>query len=186
MERDSQELRPYSQSWPPGFLTGSMVFDAGARTRRRDGLTMVCLAICAYCLAFGVTDWACESSEKTAATMRAEAEAVALQRRRAAELTGARALSPEPEAITPEPVRVAEAAPRAKVVASANTSPLVQKRTKRAPAESRSEPAAPAKPAVVDVVDEPTPMVSVDELNQALALADASTRIFASVDEHNT
>lgn len=176
MERDSQEQRRYSQSWPPGFLTGSLVFDAEARARRRDGLTMACLAVCAYCLGFTVTDRACEMGEKAAAAQRGEAEAVASQRKRAVEPTGARAEVPVPEPTAPEP------AP-APVVTSTKTSPVVQKRKKRAPVESRSE-RVPAE--ISAAADEPTPMVSVEELNQALALADASQRIFASVDENTS
>lgn len=178
MDRDSQEQRAYAQSWPPGFLTGSMVFDPDARTRRRDGLTMVCLAVCAYCLGFGVTDWACELGEKGAAT--SHSERVGAQRKVTAELAGAQAEMHVTEPIiVPEPARVAESAQRVTVVRPAITSPSVQKRTKRAPVER----AAAEIPAVVEEPTEPTPMVSVEELNQALALADASTRIFASVDE---
>lgn len=169
MERDSQELRPYAQSWPPGFLAGSMVVDAEARTRRRDGLTVVCLAVCAYCFGFGVTDWACELGEKAAVPARAAAS----QRKRVAEPTGARAETRAPEPIAQEPAPMVVAAP-------AKISPSVQKRSKRAPSEPRSERVAPELPAAAE---EPSPMVSVEELNQALALADASTRIFASVDE---
>jgi hypothetical protein len=177
MDRDSQELRAHSQSWPPGFLTGSMVFDPEARTRRRAGLTMVCVAVCAFCFGFGVTDWACELGEE-AAVPATVAHAVVLQRKRTAELTGAHAEMHAPEPIAQEPARVAESARRVTVVAPPSTS--MQRRTKRAPIEPRRERAAPEIPAVAD---EPTPMVSVEELNHALALADASTRIFASVDE---
>jgi len=152
-----------------------MVFDPEARTRRRDGLTMVCLAVCAYCFGFGVTDWACDLGEEAAVP----AHSVVLQHKRTADPTGARAEMRAPEPIVQEPTRVAESARRVTVVAPANTSPSVQKRTKRAPVEPRSERIAPE----IAASDEPTPMVSVEELNQALALADASTRILASVDE---
>jgi len=178
MERDSQEQRAYAPSWPPGFLTGSLLFDTEARARKRDALTTVCLAVSAFCTGFGLTNWAFDSSEK-AALKRAAVEAAAQHGSQSLALTGARDLMAVAEPIAPEPRRVAEAAERAKVVSPGNLSPQVQKRPKPAkrallPAEATQSPAAHP---------EPTPAVSVDELNEALAHADASKRIFASLDE---
>lgn len=179
MDRDSQEPRAYSQSWPPGFLTGSMILDTAASSRRLDGLSLVCLAVCVYCLGFSVTEWACDSGDKAAAAARAETDAVALHRSRIAAPTGARAMPAVAETITPEPAHVAESAP---ALAPKNTSLRVQKRTKpvRTPVRVRAEVAQ--IPVVLPDV-EPTPVVSEEEVTTTLALAGASKRIFASVDE---
>lgn len=177
MDRDSHELRAFSQSWPPGFLVSPAQLDAGARSRRRNALSLVSLALCAYCFGFAVTDWACDSRDKAAASSRAEADAVALHRKQSPAVTGARTTAPiaETVAITPEPARVAEQAKVVPRVTRGNSSPRVQKRTKPAAPPPLAELAAP--------LDEPTPAVSAEEVSTVLALADASKQIFASVDE---
>lgn len=170
MDRDSQEVRANSRSWPPGFLTGSALLDREGSSRRRDALTLVCLIVCAYCAGYGLTDWACASRDKAAASARAEAEAIVRHRSRAPASTGARIVAPPPE-----PAHVASVTSPAPSVPAKNISPQTQKRR-------RPAPALPEAPQPV-IRDEPTPQLSIEEVNQALALADASQRIFASVDE---
>jgi hypothetical protein len=159
-----------------------------------DGLSLICLAVCAYCLGFSVTDWACDSGDdaggKAVAAARAESDAVALHRSRIAASTGAHALAEvsAKETIAPEPVTVAEPVRSKSAVTQKNTSPRVQKRTAPAlaPVSVRAEVAhkpVTREMAVVREDDEPTPAVSDEEVTQTLALADASKRIFASVDE---
>lgn len=175
MERDSQEQRAYADSWPPGFFTGSVLLRTRTRSRQRDWLTTVCLAVCAYCLGFGLTDWACDASDKAA-------RAAALSRSRIAAPTGVRAATPLAEPIATEPALVAEDPASVREVPS----PQLKKHPKpvRKAAAPRNEPIALSEAAPDPLAtEEPTPRVTVEEVNQVLALADASQRIFASVDE---
>ena len=158
---DSQDFRAPAPSWPPGTLTGSMVRDNGAR---RDGLTLISLAVCAYCLGFSVTDWACASRDPAAVVARAKPGLIARQQTQRAAPTGGRAPEPEPVVSVPTVVPKSEAPARA----------VARGQTPRRAAEPSEIPAALA---------EPTPVLTSDELIRALALADASQRIFASLDE---
>jgi hypothetical protein len=176
MDRESQELKAHSQSWPPGFMVASAVWEPAAPTRRRDGLTLVCLAVCAWSLGYGLTEWVCDSNEKALAVSRQQAAAVAAAKRRPR--AAAQPSAQQPGAVLSAPMEL----PPLKVPAL-NVAPRAPKRSHQPRAHAAHTTRAPAPAVEAPTAQEPSPVVSVDEMNKTLALADASKRIFASVDE---
>jgi hypothetical protein len=177
MERESQELRAHSQSWPPGFFVGSVALNSGKS--RRDGLVLVGLAACAWCFGFAATDWVCDVKAKTVAANLTEHNAVAVHRSHNAPATGA--IQPTLAAQPSAPEAAAAHEDAREVAAPAAPRKVALRAAKQVVSGPLPKIKRVAVAAVVE--EEPSPAVSVDEVHKELAIADASQRIFASVDE---
>jgi hypothetical protein len=175
MDRESQELRAqHSQSWPPGLFVSSLAFDADARSRRRrDGMTMVCLAVCAWSFGYGLTNWFCDSSERTLAVDASQAELRAMASHR----------QPDAHELAngAQTGRALEDANDLDSEASQHVVAAALPESKRASAPKPRARVAQPKPAAV--LAEPTPRVTPEEAERELAMAAVSKRVHASVDE---
>jgi hypothetical protein len=227
-----------------------------ARARRRDALMLIALAVCGWCLGYGLTDRACDANQRRLVAASARQAAVVQQRNRSAVIAAQVASTSAADTATVAETRdrsnstraskggaATEAAAAPNVVSASDASGVMEaaRRSKAAraskavrgtsavsasealraaalvevaghasvaPAESvalveralplraagrtlmraRVASSAPNMPEAVtrkvDWDEEPSPVVSPEEMNRALTLAAASKKIFASVDEN--